>query len=174
MDYSGKIPIQGDGRKLLEKAQSIFIQAGYTVSPISGNRIEVSGGLTRVVDSCLAASLTLRLRHPEPQYAPLQGVSRAVFLVSGKTLWVEAEFRGNRKLRNLLLVFLIGFGLVSAVIFASTGLFSEDPWYTVFVIPFAETVLGLVLIPLIFYVYNKWTRNALDTLLEDLQTLGDG
>jgi hypothetical protein len=40
MDYSGKIPIHGNGQKALDKAQSIFIKEGFSVSPLAGHGYE--------------------------------------------------------------------------------------------------------------------------------------
>ena len=154
MDYSGKVSIQGDGRKFLEKAQSIFMHEGYTVSPISGHRFEASGG------------------HPlRKNQSPIHGVSRAVFMVSPGTLTVEAELGGVRKLRNFLLIFLPGLGLLLGVVFFAVGMFADQPSYMPFVVAFAPLAPWVVLLPVLVYVFRRRTIRALDTLLQNLHTM---
>jgi hypothetical protein len=155
VDYNGKIPIHGDGRKLLEKAQSIFIQEGYTVSPISGHRFEASGG------------------HPlQKNHSPIHGVSRAVFMVSPGTLTVEAELGGVRKIRNFLLIFLPSLGTFLAVTASLAEDFSDQPPYMPLAIAFVPLAPWVVLLPVLVYVYRRRAIRALDSMLQNLQSVG--
>jgi len=154
MDYIGKVTIQGDGRRFLDKAQSIFMQEGYVVSSISGHRFEASGG------------------NPlQNNKNPIHGVSRAIFLVSPGTLTVEAELGGVRKLRNYLLIFLPGLGLFLAVVFSLVGMFADGPWYMPFVVAFAPLSPWVILVPILVYAYRRRTIRAIDTMLKNLQSL---
>lgn len=152
-DYSSEIPIHGDGRKLLERARDLFALEGYEVSPIATDRFEATGG------------------HPlQNNSSPIHGVSRAVFLVSPGTLTVEAELGGVRKLRNFLLIFLPGLGLILAIVFSFAGMFADKPPYMPFVAAFAPLSPWVILVPILTYLYRRRTRRAIETLLKNLQS----
>ncbi len=154
MDYSGKIPIRGDGRKLLEQARFVFMQEGYSVSAIAGQRFETSGG------------------HPlRKNLNPIHGVSRAVFMVSPGTLTLEADLGGVRKVRNFMLVFLPSLGLGLTAIFLIVGTFAHWPPVLSLVFPLAPLAPWIVLVPTLLYIFRRQTIQALDTLLRNLQAL---
>jgi hypothetical protein len=155
VDYNGKIPIQGDGHTLLEKARSVFVQEGYSVSPISGHRFEASGG------------------HPlHNNKNPIHGISRAVFMVSAGMLTVETDLGGVRKLRNFLVIFPPSLGLFLAVVFTLAGDFADQPPYMAIVVAFAPIAPWAVLAPVLTYVFRRRTIRTLETLLQNLQSVG--
>lgn len=150
MDYTKTVPIKGDGRKALERARSVFIQQGFQVSPISTQRFEAKG------------EKLLRNNHN-----PFHGVSRAIFMVSGGILTVEAEFGGVRRLRNFLYIFPPALGLVLVVSFSLAGNFAGKPWYMPY-LPLGPVAPWVVISPLMAWSFRRRVIETLDTLLENL------
>ncbi|MCC6491202.1 MAG: hypothetical protein IT364_27180 [Candidatus Hydrogenedentes bacterium] len=150
MDYARTVPVTADGRKILEQARNVFIQQGFEVSPVSAQRFEAKG------------EKLLRNNHN-----PFHGVSRAIFMVSGGMLTVEAEFGGVRRLRNFLFIFPPALGVVLAVTFSLMGNFAGKPWYMPF-LPIAPVAPWVVISPLMASSFRRKVIGTLDTLLENL------
>ena len=156
MEYTKTVSIAGDGRSALEKTVNVFMEHGFQISRISAQRIEAKG------------DKLLRNNHD-----PFHGVSRAVFMVSGGMLTVEAEFGGVRRLRNFLFIFPPVLGLMLAVSFSLMGNFAGKPWYMPF-LPLAPVAPWVVISPLMASSFRRKVIETLDTLLENLQRMRPG
>ncbi len=158
MEYEKVVDFAGDARKALEAARAALVQVGFQVSPIeeSAFRATYSGWF-------------------DTRRNPLLAASTMVVAVRDGRLALGAELGGLGKLRKFLilliggmaLLFLVGFG---AFMLPQVLQGKEHP--AMLALPLAPFAPWPVLGPVIVRVSRARAVKALDTLLDNVRTIG--
>jgi hypothetical protein len=150
------VEFSGDPKKVIDLAQSMFIQTGYKVTDISDSRISAEhiGGFTKSVSG-----------------NSVYGASPVTISISDNRLTVKASYEGIEKTKKYLLKLILGLALILGTGFGvGFGFVFEEKWPMVFGI-----VLGfgipLIQLPIHLFVTPKIMKiralRALDTFIEN-------
>ncbi|MGD2174885.1 MAG: hypothetical protein PVJ27_05740 [Candidatus Brocadiaceae bacterium] len=159
MDYEETVAFRGDPDEALRTARPAFVQAGFEVSAIEDASFQAT-----------QPGMASTKGHP------LLGASRVVVAVRDGALGLGADLGGVRKLRNGLIVFIGGMALAFLVGFGAFLLprvraGELSAW--MLLVPVAPFVPWPVLIPFMVGSCRQRTTRALDTLLQNVRTIGE-
>ena len=155
MDYEKTMPFSGNMEKALEVARNVFIQHNFQIVRDSDSEVEFTG----------PGMLSSRQN-------PLVGISRVCIHETSGNLSVEAEFEGIRKLTKYLALFIVGMAIFFVAFFGIMFSKQGQPLNKIILISLAPFIPWPVLIPLMAIWMKSRTSKALDTLINNMVTLG--
>lgn len=160
MDYERYVDFAGDPKKVIEVAQTMFVQSGYKIVDVSDTSISVKheGGFVKSHSG-----------------NPIYGASPVTVTVTGNRIIVRAGYEGIKKVKRFLLYLLVGMafllglglGLPFAIIF-------EEKWPMILGIGLG---IGIPLIQLPIHLFvtprimKKRAGKALDTMIHNITML---
>jgi hypothetical protein len=160
MGYEKSVNFAGDPKKVIELAQSMFVQSGYRIIDISDTAIsaEHEGGFTKTMSG-----------------NPMYGASPVTITISANRLVVNAGYEGIEKVKKFILKFLLVFAFIMGFgLGLPFGLLFEERWPMVlgfglgFGIPLIQLPIHLLITPKIM---EKRVSKALDTFIHNATTL---
>ena len=156
MGYEKSVNFVGDPKKVIELAQSMFVQSGYRIIDVSDTEISAKheGGFTKSVSG-----------------DPIYGASPVTMTISANRLVVSAEYEGIEKVKKYILRFLLGLAFVLGIgLGLPFGLIFEERWPMMlgfglgFGIPLIQLPIHLFITPKIM---EKRASKALDTFIHN-------
>ena len=154
MAYQKTVEITGNPAKALETVRDVLIQKSFRIEPTGSRSFEATGpGMTQMGGKTSD---------------PLLAASRVTVMVGGRSLTLDAQFGGIRRMVRFLVVFLLALAgfmailmgmlhraghLSGGMIWRSSILWSLAPWP--------------LLIPLLVVVARRRAVKALDTMLHN-------
>jgi hypothetical protein len=160
MAYEKSVDFTGDPKKVIELAQSMFVQSGYRITNVSDTRIsaEHEGGFTRTMSG-----------------HTMYGASPVTITISANRLVVSAKYEGIVKLKKYILKLLLGLAFLLGIGLALPfALIFEERWPMIlgiglgFGIPLVQLPIHLIVTPKI--MQNRASK-ALDTLIHNVTIL---
>lgn len=160
MGYEKSVDFAGDPKKVIELAQSMFVQSGYRIIDISNTKIsaEHEGGFTKSMSG-----------------NTMYGASPVTITISDNRLVVSARYEGIEKLKKFLLKLLLGLAFLLGIGLALPfALIFEERWPMMlgiglgFGIPLIQLPIHLIITPKIM---EKRASKALDTLIHNVTIL---
>jgi hypothetical protein len=158
--YEKSVDFTGDPKKVIELAQSMFVQSGYKITDISDSKIsaEHTGGFTKSVSG-----------------NTIYGASPITITISDNRLVVIALYEGIEKVKKFLLKLFLGLAFILGIGFAlSFGLIFKERWPMMlgiglgFGIPLIQLPIHLLVTPKIM---KKRASRALDTFIHNIAIL---
>ena len=147
MTYETSTIFHGDPKKALAAAESIFMTNGFRVERLGTYEISVTGpGMSN------------------SRQNPLRGVSDATLQFGGSDVQFAAKLGGVESMRNFLILFPPGLGLILMASFYLTGMWSTQVAVTVL----AALSPWIVLSPLITIKIKKKTIASIETLMHNI------
>lgn len=157
-EYSKTVPFTGSGAKALDVARTALISQGFRILASSDYELRVTGpGINSTREN------------------PLKGLSDATITVRPGSIEVKALMGGVQKMKTFLRVFPLGMALFFLLIFGVLALWLptlRHPW--LFLAPALALSPWLFLSPLISRSIEKRTKEAVDTLLNNMAIMGSG
>ena len=160
MGYEKSVSFAGDPKKVIELAQSMFVQSGYRIINVSDTEVSAAheGGFTKSMSG-----------------NPMYGASPVTITISANRLVVSAGYEGIEKVKKFILKFLVGFAFIMGFgLGVPFGLMSEERWPMMlgfglgFGIPLIQLPIHLFITPKIM---EKRASKALDTFIHNATTL---
>jgi len=155
MDYEKTEPFSGNMEKALEVAKNVFIQHNFQIVRNSNSEVEFTG------PSMLSS-----------RQNPLVGISRVCIRGTSGNISVEAEFGGIRMLTKYLVLFIVGMAIFFLVVFGIMFSKQGQPLNKIILLSLAPFIPWPVLIPIMAIWMKSRTSKALDTLVNNMVTLG--
>ena len=156
MEYSKTVQFIGHGAKAMDVARSAFVGQGFQLVASSDHELRVTGpGINSTREN------------------PLKGVSEASIIIRGSSIEIKALLGGAQKMKNFLRLFPLAMALFFMVVFGAMAWSLPDfrrPW--IFLIPLLALSPWLFLAPLISRSIEKRTKEAVDTLLNNMVVMG--
>lgn len=156
MIYEKSVDFEGDPKKVIKLAQSMFVQSGYRINDISDTQIsaEHEGGFTRSMSG-----------------NTMYGASPVTITITDNRLVVIALYEGVDKVKKFLLRLLLGLAFVlGAGLGLTFGIVFEERWPMVFGIGLGAGI-PLIQLPIHLFVtpkiIKKRASRALDTFIHN-------
>jgi len=156
MGYEKSVDFAGDHKKVIELAQSMFVQFGYRIIDVSNTKIsaEHEGGFTKSISG-----------------NTMYGASPVTITFSDNRLVVSARYEGIEKVKKFLLRLFLGLAFMLGIGFALFFAFIfEERWPMMLGIGLG---CGIPLIQLPIYLFvtpkimEKRAAKALDTFIHN-------
>jgi hypothetical protein len=160
MGYEKSADFAGDRKRVIELAQSMFVQSGYRIIDVSKAEIsaEHEGGFTKSMSG-----------------NTIYGASPVTITISDNRLLVSAEYGGVQKVKKFLLKLFLGLAFILGIGFALFfGFVFEERWPMMlgiglgFGIPLIQLPIHLFITPKIM---EKRASRALDTFIHNTTLL---
>ena len=160
MGYKKSVSFAGDHKKVIELAQSMFVQSGYRIIDISNTGIsaEHEGGFTKSISG-----------------NTIYGASPVTITISANRLVVSARYEGIEKAKKFVLRLLLGLAFILGIGLALPfGFIFEERWPMMmaiglgFGVPLIQLPIHLFVTPKIM---EKRASKALDTFIHNATIL---
>ena len=156
MEYSKTVPFTGRGAKALDVARTVFMGQGFQIVANNDYELRVTGpGINSTKEN------------------PLKGVSEASIIVRSSTIEIKAMLGGVQKMKNFLRLLPLGLALFFLILFGALAWSLPElrqAW--IFLIPLLALSPWLFLAPLMTRMIEKRTKQAVDTLLNNMVMIG--
>lgn len=156
MEYSKSVPFIGHAARALDVARSAFVGHGFQIVANSDYELRVTGpGINSTKEN------------------PLRGVTEALIIIRSDSIEIKAVLGGAQKMKTFLRLFPLGLALFFLIIFGALAWSLPDfrrAW--IFLIPLLALSPWLFLGPLIARTIEKRTKQAVDTLLNNMMMMG--
>lgn len=156
MEYSKSVPFTGHGARALDVARSTFIGNGFQIIASSDYELRVTGpGINSTREN------------------PLRGVSEATIIVRSSTIEIKAMLNGAQKMKRFMQLFPLAMAVFFLIVFGALAWrlpVLRNVWF--FLTPMLALSPWIFLAPLIARSIERKTKEALDTLLSNMMTLG--
>lgn len=160
MGYEKSVDFTGDPKKVIELAQSMFVQSGYRITDVSNTKIsaEHEGGFTKTMSG-----------------NTMYGASPVTITISANRLMVSARYEGIEKLKKYILKLLLGLAFLLGIgLTLPFALIFKERWPVMlglglgFGIPLIQLPIHLIVMPKIM---KMRASKALDTLIHNITIL---
>jgi hypothetical protein len=156
MEYSKTVPFTGHGVRALDVARGAFVGQGFQIVASDDHELRVTGpGLNSTKEN------------------PLKGVSEASIIIRSSTIEIKALLGGVQKMKTFLRLFPLGLALFFLIVFGALAWSLPDlrrAW--IFLTPVLALSPWLFLAPMITRMIEKRTKQAVDTLLNNMTMIG--
>ena len=152
IEYSKTVPFTGHASKALAVARSAFINLGFNIVTNTDYEIRVTGrGMTSTRENAL------------------KGVTEADIIIRPTTIEVKAVLGGAQKMKRFIRIFPLAMAVFFLIVFGVIA--AIEPTFRIwwlFLMPVAVLAPWLVLAPLIGRSIENNTKQAVDTLVNNM------